>query len=179
MTALARLVLRHKRAIVFLWLALTLIGAYSANAVSKRWQEEFSIPGYSAYEANQRALKTFGTGEQAPFVAVFKSNGDATKERGIAKAIAAAKKNNPGSRVSSYFSTGNDAYVSKNRHVTFAEIYPAGQQEFQVSPKIKTTRAILARTAPPGVQTYLTGRDPLYQDEGGAEGPSLGVEIAI
>src|SRR5205823_12332452 len=37
MTALARLVLRRRRAIVFLWLALTLIGAYSANAVSKRW----------------------------------------------------------------------------------------------------------------------------------------------
>jgi putative drug exporter of the RND superfamily len=179
MERLGHVVVRRRRAVILAWVGLLVFGMIGAGQVSDRWQEEFSIPGYSAYEANQRALKTFGTGEQAPFVAVFKSNGDATKERGIAKAIAAAKKNNPGSRVSSYFSTGNDAYVSANRHVTFAEIYPAGQQEFQVSPKIKTTRAILARTAPPGVQTYLTGRDPLYQDEGGAEGPSLGVEIAI
>ena len=79
MTALARLVLRRRRAIVFLWLALTLIGAYSANAVSKRWLEQFSIPGYSAYEANQRTLKVFGTGENAPLVAVFHSDGDVTK----------------------------------------------------------------------------------------------------
>ena len=126
MTALARLVLRHKRAIVFLWLALTLIGAYSANAVSKRWLEQFSIPGYSAYEANQRALKTFGTGENAPLVAVFHSDGDITKVTGINQAIAAAERQNPGSRVSSYFSTGSDAYVSRDRHTTFAEIYPAG-----------------------------------------------------
>ena len=111
MTALARLVLRRRRAIVFLWLALTLIGAYSANAVSKRWLEQFSIPGYSAYEANQRALKTFGTGENAPLVAVFHSNGDLTRVTAIKPAIGAAAKQNPGSRVSSYFSTGSDAYV--------------------------------------------------------------------
>ena len=36
------------------------------SQVSKRWLEQFSIPGYPAYEANQRALKTFGTGEQPP-----------------------------------------------------------------------------------------------------------------
>src|SRR6266487_3387047 len=113
MTALARLVLRHKRAIVFLWLALTLIGAYSANAVSKRWLEQFSIPGYSAYEANQRTLKTFGTGENAPLVAVFQSAGDVTKVTGIKPAIAAAARQNPGSRVCSYFSTGSAAQESE------------------------------------------------------------------
>jgi RND superfamily putative drug exporter len=85
MTALARLVLGHKRAIVLLWIALTLIGAYSANAVSSRWLEQFSIPGYSAYEANQRALKTFGTGENAPLVAVFHSEGDVTKAPGSSR----------------------------------------------------------------------------------------------
>src|SRR3954469_22097571 len=123
MTALARLVLRHKRAIVFLWLALMLIGAYSANAVSKRWLEQFSIPGYSAYEANQRTLHTFGTGENAPLVAVFHSDGDVTKARGATAAIAAAAAVNPGSRVSSFWSTGSRAYLSKDGHTAFAEIY--------------------------------------------------------
>ena len=54
-----------------LWLVLTVFGAFSAAKVSNRWLEQFSIPGYSAYEANQRTLKDFGTGEQAPLVAVF------------------------------------------------------------------------------------------------------------
>src|ERR687888_286552 len=82
MTRLAHLVLRRRRAIVLAWIALTLLGAYSANAVSKRWLEQFSIPGYSAYEANQRTLKTFGTGENAPLVAVFHSNGAVRKVAG-------------------------------------------------------------------------------------------------
>src|ERR687885_2441220 len=104
MTGLAHFVLRRRRAIAIAWVALTILGAYSANAVSKRWLEQFSIPGYSAYEANQRTLKTFGTGENAPIVAVFQSSGDVTKDRGIEKAIGAAAKVNPDSRISSYFS---------------------------------------------------------------------------
>src|SRR2546423_10427637 len=110
MTALAHFVLRRRRAIVLLWIALTVLGAYSANAVSKRWLEQFSIPGYSAYEANQRTLKTFGTGAHAPMTVVFSSTGDLTKQRGVTKAISAAANVNHSSRVSSYFSTGNNAY---------------------------------------------------------------------
>ena len=76
MTRLAQLVIRRRRWVVVGWILLTLLGAYSAGAVSKRWLEQFSIPGYSAYEANQRTLKTFGTGAQAPVTAVFVSKGD-------------------------------------------------------------------------------------------------------
>ncbi len=181
MTALARLVLRHKRAIVFLWLALTLIGAYSANAVSKRWLEQFSIPGYSAYEANQRALKTFGTGENAPLVAVFQSDGDVTKVTGIKQAIAAAERQNPGSRVSSYFSTGSDAYVSRDRHTTFAELYPPGNQGFNGNVKIGEARTALKEATPPGVTSYLTGRDALQEASSGGDnnGPSVFLEALI
>src|SRR5882724_8512374 len=181
MTALARLVLRHKRAIVFLWLALTLIGAYSANAVSKRWLEQFSIPGYSAYEANQRALKTFGTGENAPLVAVFQSDGDVTKVTGIKQAIAAAGRQNPGSRVSSYFSTGSDAYVSRDRHTTFAELYPPGNQGFNGNVKIGEARTALKEATPPGVTSYLTGRDALQEASSGGDnnGPSVFLEALI
>ena len=155
MTALARFVLRRRRAIVFVWIALTLLGAYSANAVSKRWLEQFSIPGYSAYEANQRTLKTFGTGEQAPLVAVFPSDGDVTKAPGIKTAIAVAAGQNPGSRVSSYFSTGSNAYVSKDRHTTFAELYPPGNQGFNGTVKIEG-RAQSPRQGDPGGRRSLT-----------------------
>ena len=34
----------------------------------------------------------------------------------------------PGARTSSYFSTGNLMYVSRDRHTTFEQIYPAGQR---------------------------------------------------
>ena len=181
MTALARFVLRRRRAIVFLWLALTLVGAYSANAVSKRWLEQFSIPGYSAYEANQRTLKTFGTGENAPLVAVFHSSGDVTKVTAIKGAIAAAAKQNPGSRVSSYFSTDSDAYISRDRHTTFAELYPPGNQGFNGNVKIGEARAALKNATPSGVTSYLTGRDALQEASNGGDnnGPSVLLEALV
>src|SRR5690348_18269538 len=104
---LAHLIVRRRKLVIAAWIALTLFGAFSAGQVSKRWFESFSIPGYSAYEANQRTLERFGTGEQAPLVAVFHSSGDVTKAAGIRSAIAAAAQVNPGSRVSSYWSTGS------------------------------------------------------------------------
>jgi RND superfamily putative drug exporter len=180
-TALAHFVLRHRRALVIAWILLTLLGAYSANAVSKRWLEQFSIPGFSAYEANQRTLKTFGTGENAPLVPVFHSDGDVTKNAGVEAAIAAAARQSPGSRVSSYFSTRSDAYVSKDRHTTFAEIYPAGNQGFNSNVKIKETRATLKKAVPAGVDVHLTGRDPLYEASSGGDnnGPSILLEATI
>src|SRR3989454_4834712 len=176
---LAHLIARHRRAVIGAWVVLTLFGAYSASQVSKRWFESFSIPGYSAYEANQRTLKTFGTGEQAPLVAVFHSSGDVTKATGIKGAIAAAAKVNPGSRVSSYWSTGSRAYVSRDGHTAFAEIYPPGTPGFNSKVHIKRVRAQLKRATPSGVQAYLTGRDALYEAAGGSNGPSVLTEAMI
>src|SRR5438552_10815814 len=108
---LAHVIVRRRRAVIGAWIVLTIFGAFSAGQVSKRWFESFSIPGYSAYEANQQTLKTFGTGEQAPLVAVFHSSGKVTDQSGIKNAIAAAAKVNPGSRASSYWPTGSNASV--------------------------------------------------------------------
>src|SRR5256712_1691947 len=171
---LAHVMVRHRRAVIGFWIVLTVFGAFSASQVSKRWFESFSIPGYSAYEANQRTLKTFGTGEQAPLVAVFHSSGDVTKDGGIETAIAAAAKVNPGSRVSSYWSTGSRAYVSKDGHTAFAEIYPPGTPGFTATTHIKEVRARLKAATPAGVQSFLTGRDAIQEaSSGGGSGPSV------
>jgi len=177
---LAHLIVRRRRAVIVAWILLTIFGGFSAGQVSKRWFESFSIPGYSSYEANQRTLKTFGTGEQAPLVAVFRTSGDVTKETGIAKAIAAAAGINPGSRVSSFWSTGSRAYVSTDGHTAFAEIYPPATPTFSSSVHIAQVRSALKSTAPPGVTTYLTGRDALYDaSSGGGQGPSILTEAMI
>src|SRR4051794_716690 len=176
---LGHFVVRRRRFVILAWVGLAIFGVIGAGQVSDRWQENFSIPGYSAYEANQRALHSLGTGAQVPLVAVFHSKGDVTKEPGIKKAIAAAQRTNKGSRVSSFYSTGSDAYVSADRHTTFAEIYPAGLPSFDINGAIPQTRAELKQNAPPGVTAYLTGIDPLNQDAGGGNGPSLLVEILL
>ena len=79
---LAHVTARHRKAIIFTWIALTVFGGFAAGQVSERWLQSFSIPGYSAYEANQRTLHTFGTGAQPPLVAVFHTDGDITRPPG-------------------------------------------------------------------------------------------------
>ncbi|MDQ2939446.1 MAG: MMPL family transporter, partial [Actinomycetota bacterium] len=179
MERLGHFVVRRRRYVIAAWVGLVIFGMIGAGQVKNRWQENFSIPGYSAYEANQRALHSLGTAAQVPLVSVFHSKGDVTKEPGIQKAIAAAQRANRGSRVSSYFSTGSDAYVSRDRHTTFAEVYPAGLPSFDTSGTIPKIRKALKQAAPAGVTAHLTGIDPLNSDSGGGNGPSLALEILL
>src|SRR5881409_2882370 len=114
---LARLthwITRHRRLVIGIWVVLTLFGAFAAGQVSKRWYQSFSIPGKSAYEANQRTLKAFGTGVRPPNVVVFHTTGDATKSDAIKLAMQRAAATMPGARTSSYFSTGSLMYVSRD-----------------------------------------------------------------
>ena len=177
---LAHVVVRRRRLVIGAWLVLTLFGAFSASQVSKRWYQSFSIPGYSAYEANKRTLERFGTGMQAPLVAVFHTSGDVTKVAGLEKAVEKASAVNPHSRFSSYWSTGSRAYVSKDGHTAFAEIYPPGTPSFSSDTHIKQVRAALKSATPAGVAANLTGRDALEAaSSGGGKGPSILTEALI
>ena len=166
LTRIAHMTIRYRWAVIGSWLILTLVGGFAAARVSGRWFGGSQIPG-SAYEANQRAVKTFGTGELYPMIAVFHSNGDITKTKRVAEAIDAAAKVDPGSRTSSYWSTGSRAYLSKDGHTAFAMIYPPGQPSVTVDAlHVEQVRAALKEASPPGVTSYLTGQDPLYRASG-------------
>jgi putative drug exporter of the RND superfamily len=177
---LARFVMRHRRLVAGGWIVLTIFGAFSAAQVSKRWLEQFSIPGFSAYEANQRTLQTFGSGEQAPNIAVLRVKGDVTKSQAVRDALAQVSKEFPRFRTSSYFTTGSLAYVSRDRHTTFATFYPPGQPSFSSDARFDDIRTALESAAPPGVETHVTGRDALYDSQGTESGgPSVLSEALI
>jgi RND superfamily putative drug exporter len=177
---LAHLIVRRRRAVIAVWVVLTVFGAFSAGRVSKRWYQSFSIPGYSGYETDQQTLRVFGSGENPPLVAVFHSSGQVAKQAGIAGAIAAAASVNPGSRVSSYWSTGSKAYLSSDGHTSFAEIYPPGNPNFSSSVHVAQTQAKLTAATPRGVQSYLTGLIPLESaSSGGGKGPGVLTEALI
>ena len=180
METLARATIRGRWLFVVLWLLLTVAGAMAAGKLADRWFEQFSIPGYSAYEANQRTLQTFGTGRQFPLVAVFSvENGDIRKQSGIEAAIAAGAAENKGSRTSSWFSTENDAFVSADGKTMFAQIHPAGEATFTTILPIKETREAIAANVPDGVTTHVTGVDAIFQSQGEAGGPSVLAETLL
>src|SRR6059036_1642440 len=169
---LTHVITRHRWLVIGVWIVLTMFGAYAAGQVSKRWYQSFSIPGKSAYEANQRTLKAFGTGVRPPNVVVFHTSGDATKSAAIKSAMRRAAATIPGTRTSSYFSTGNLMYVSRDRHTTFEEVYPPGIAKFDVKSGAEKMRDAAANGLPAGTTVAVTGHDPL--EEASTSGDSGG-----
>ena len=182
MERLAYYVVHHRRLVIGAWILLTAFGAFSAGKVADRWLEDFSIPGAPGYEADQRALAKLGNGELFPRVLVFRADGDVTKVPGVETAIEKVVAANPGSRVSSFFNTGDDLYVSDDRTITFANVYPAGQFSFEPL-SLEPTEKALAAAVPNGVEGWVTGIDGLYAESSetaeGSEPPSVLVEAMI
>jgi putative drug exporter of the RND superfamily len=177
---LAHVVSRNRWKVIAAWIVLTLFGAFAAGQVSKRWYQSFSIPGKSAYEANQRTLKAFGTGVRPPDVVVFHTSGDATKSAAIAAAMQRAADAMPGARTSSYFSTHDLMYVSRDRHTTFEEVYPPGPSTFSTTSGATALRTAAARGLPQGIQVQVTGHDPLEEaSQHGGGGSSVLLEAMV
>jgi RND superfamily putative drug exporter len=177
LTRLAHVTVRHRRAVIGVWVVLTLFGAFAAGKVSTRWYQSLSVPGKPAYEASQRTLKALGVGARPPSVVVFRTSGDATKSDAIKQAMQRAAATMPGARTSSYFSTGSLMYVSHDRHTTFAEVYPPGAARLDALSGAKKMRAAAASGLTAGITANVTGRDPL--EEASKHGSSGGSSVAL
>ena len=169
---LAHLIARRRWYVIGVWIVLTLFGGFAAGQVSKRWFQSFSIPGKSAYESDQRTFQTFHTGIRPPNVVVFHTNGDATKSDAIKQAMIRASEESPGSRSSSYFSTQNSMYVSRDKHTTFLEVYPSGKSTFDSTSGAVKMRDAAAKGLPAGITVNVTGHDPL--EEASTTAPAAG-----
>jgi putative drug exporter of the RND superfamily len=181
LTRLAHLTIRHRWAVIAVWLVLTVCGALAAQRVSSRWYQGFSVPGKPAYEASLRTLKAFGVGVRPPDVVVFHTSGDATRSTAIKRAMQRAAATMPGARTSSYFSTGSLAYVSRDRHTTFQEVYPPGPARLDKRSGANRMRAAAASGLPAGITVEVTGHDPLEEasQHGSSGGPGVLVETMI
>ena len=112
---------------------------------------------------------------------MFHANGDATSNAAIRQAMGRAAGTMPGARTSSYFSTHNLMYVSKDRHTTFMEVYPPGLAKFSSTSGASRMRAAAATGLPAGITVNVTGHDPLEEasTHGSSGGGSVLVEAVI
>ncbi len=176
-------VLTHFRWLVIgVWVVLTLFGAFAAGQLSSRWYQSTAVPGRSAYETGQQTLKTFGTGVRPPNVVVFHSaTSDITSNAGVRAAMARVARANPAALTSSFFSTGNSAYVSRDRHTTFQEVYLPGRAGVDRRSAAAAMRAVAANGLTTGVTVEVTGRDPLDEanTHAGDSGPGVLLEAII
>jgi putative drug exporter of the RND superfamily len=166
LAGLAHIVARHRWKVIGAWIVLTLFGMFAAAKVHNRWYQSFSIPGYSAYETNQKTLQIFGTGIRPPDVVVFHTAGDVTTgadSHAIEAAMRRAARAVPGSRTSSYYSTFNGMYVSSDRRTTFEEMYPPGEATFSTTSGATDILAAAQKGLPSGITVNVTGHDPLEE----------------
>jgi RND superfamily putative drug exporter len=174
---LAHFIAHHRRLVIGTWIVLTLFGGFAAGQLSTRWYQSLAVPGKSAYEASQRTLKAVGVGDRAPSTVVFRTSGDATKNRAIEQAMQRAAATMPGARTSSYFSTHNLMYVSRDRHTTFEQIYPAGHAGLDKLSGAEKVRAAAQTGLPAGITVNVTGHDPL--EEASTHGASGGSSVLL
>src|SRR5579872_6704729 len=124
---------RYRWPVIILWVVLTLVGGVAAGKLSTRWYQSTAIPGKPAYEASLRTLKALGAGVRPPNVVVFHSPSiDVTKSAAVRAAVARVVRAHPHALTSSYFSTGNAMYVSRDRHTTFLQVYLPGPDRLDV-----------------------------------------------
>ncbi|HET9073274.1 MAG TPA: MMPL family transporter [Solirubrobacteraceae bacterium] len=185
MTGLTRWVLAHRRLVVISWLVLTLAGIATVGQATKSFSKTFGAPGREGYETNQRILAHFGAGgSSAPVLAVVTlpaghSIRSSAARAGLARVSAELSRALPGSRIASYASTRNRAFVSADERTTFVLDYPRpvpGESFNQNTQAPRTATAALAGARIEGAPVRVTGVDALQSQTGGGGGPGVFVE---
>jgi len=176
---LARLVLRHRRAVLVGWLAVFLVGAVAASHVSKRLSFDFSLPGQPGYETSLKIEHLYGTGVQPSVAAVTVPPGSSVRadEPAIAAAFADVRTSVPGLRVVDLGVTGDPRFVTADGRTTFALVYSPVVHGFGSDPRIAAAQAVLRRHLP-GDHIGVTGLGQLASG-GSTHGPGVLVETLI
>ena len=189
MASLTRWVLAHKRTVVISWIVLTVAGIMAAGPASRALDQKFSVPNKEGWETNEAiAAKYNGTGgDTSPLLPVVtipdgQSIDSPRVKDDLDKLDFTLAKALPGSRVASYASTGDKAFVSDDGQTTFAIVYPKPDPDssFGDNPQAAddVTKAVAGMTVA-GSPVHVTGFDALQQSTGGDEGPGVLLEAVI
>jgi RND superfamily putative drug exporter len=187
MTSTTRWVLAHKRLVAGAWILITLVGIATVSHSINSFSKKFSVPGREGYVTNSRILGIYHQGGRyAPLVPVVTlPAGTAvtsplvrTGLDGVATKLERAL---PGTRIASFASTGNRAFVSADGRTTFMLAYPRPDNESFGDNSKAAKRAVtaLAGAMIAGAPVHLTGIDALNNQSGGGNGPGVFLEALI
>jgi len=185
MASLTRWVLRHKPTVVVLWLVLAVVGFATAGQATNALSKDFALPGKEGFDVSQQIARQYGNGGVSnPVAAVITlPPGITVDSPGIKAQLATAFARMgaaiPHSRTVSWTSTGNNAFVSADRHTTFALLYgyvPPGFGELPWLNNLQTTTSTISIA---GAGFHLTGQDLLRTSTGGGDGPGVFTEALI
>jgi putative drug exporter of the RND superfamily len=188
-SAITRWVLAHKNTVVISWLVLTIAGIAAAGPASRALDQEFSVPEKEGWETNLAINEQYrGTGDVAPLIPVTtlpagESVDSPAVKADLKRVDARLQEALPGSRIASYASTGNEAFVSDDGRTTFALLYPPPDpdEQFGENPAAeKAASGAVGGLTVGGAPVHLTGFDALAEDSGSdSGGPGVLLEAVI
>jgi putative drug exporter of the RND superfamily len=187
MITITKFALRHRRLVALVWLVVAVAGFASVGPATNALSDQYSVPGREGYVTNTQIKRIFGNGgDGAPLVAVVTlprgtDAGSAQARAGLAtvsRRIAAAV---PHSRVASYASTGDRAFVSRDGRTTFVVAYPPPTPGSfgQNTQAVNAARAALRGTTVAGAPVHLTGLNALSASSGKGGGTGLLAESLL
>jgi RND superfamily putative drug exporter len=184
MTRLSTFVLRHKRLVVLVWLALTIAGMAASPRVSSRLSQQFDLPGQPSYEANQAILRAYGNGGNTlPLVAVVTAPQGTIPDTPAARQTLARAfgqvARQPGLRVVSFADTGDRRLLAADGRVSYGLVYPPTHaQEMSVPDLGPSVAGKLGQALPAGWTVQVTGLEEL-QSGGDPGGPGVLAETLL
>src|SRR5687767_14640827 len=88
MLTITRWVLNHKRTVVGLWLAITIVAFAAIKPAGDALSQEFPLPGQEAYEVNRELVEQYGAGgDIAPLVPVVTASSGKVDEKEFGAAL--------------------------------------------------------------------------------------------
>jgi RND superfamily putative drug exporter len=162
MRRLAQLVLRHKVLVVLGWILLTAAGAATAAHTINRLTDSYAMPGLASQQADQRILRTYGSGgQQEPIVPVVTAPAGRTLTRaGLATAarVVDAARVQGDVRIVDYANTHDERFLTHDRRSTFALVFtPRNPKQDGLSVLDRRVAAAVRAAAPPGWTVNVTG----------------------
>jgi RND superfamily putative drug exporter len=175
MTVFTRWILSHKLAVVAFWLLVMLTGFAFVSTATGALSQKTTI-GSESEKTDLAIARMYNNGNNYPVIAVLTlPRGTTVDSPGIRRQLsvdlAQVSAAVPGSRVVSYASTNNRAFVSHDGRTTFALIYPTGDDQSSVQ------HALSGRTIA-GARFHVTGMELLANGSSGG-GPSVLVETLL
>jgi RND superfamily putative drug exporter len=177
MLTLTRWVLNHKRTVVGLWLALTVVAFAAMKPASDALSQEFPLPGQEAYEVNHQIVENHGSGgDAAPLVPVVTvPAGQQVDRRQFAAALKRLEQAVPGSRV-----TQNPTFTSRDRRTAFALVdIPNKGGTTPGQAEARDAQAAVEDILVNGSPVRVTGLDALRASAGENEKGGAGVLIEV
>jgi RND superfamily putative drug exporter len=164
---LARLMLRHRKLVAILWLAVAIVGIFSVGPIADRLSSSATLPGLPSYEAGLAIAHTYGNGgNDIPTIAVVTLRPGQRVDTAVGAAeirsTFAALRANHSLRVVAYPAVRDPRLVSANRRTALGVIFGGDNAptSIQLAARMRTR-------APPGVTVAATNVNDLYDAPGG------------